>query len=266
MKPTLTPVLPLLLPIGLVQGQTTTNSSLSLDSIPLEYVTDEYTPFEHEQCIDRILNYTDATDASLIPTSKIFVTDNNQTLSTRKKMAIWVPACKKICSRGSRIPFRDWYQDRGPRIMAWIVPVALLLSSIELWPLDKRRFQTLFQAVGDPIDVLWPLIHKLQMRNQLHALATSFANENPYHARIMAIVLGGFEDLLSPDIESYQCVGDIKDFLWNATEVKMVALWEGTALETDGRTAALYICHCPTLLATLAAADLILPEGSSPLR
>jgi len=238
MKPTLGLVVHLL-PVSLVQGQTITSSNLSLDTIPLRYLANEFTPFDHEQCIDRILNYTTATNESPIPTSKIFVTDDDtkQPFSTRKKMIIWMPACKKFCSRGARIPFRDWYPDSGPRIMAWIVPVALLLSSIELSPLDKRRFHTLFQAVGDPIDVLWSLIHKLQMRHQLHALATSFT-EYQYHARIMAIVLGGFEDLLSPNIESYQLVEEIKDFLlWDAEKPGIVALWEETAVElVDGRT------------------------------
>jgi len=47
----------------------------------------------------------------------------------------------------------------------------LLLSNIELSPTDKRRFSALVEILGDPIDAIWSLTHKLQTWNQLYYLA-----------------------------------------------------------------------------------------------
>jgi hypothetical protein len=219
--------------------------------IPLQFLADASTHFEHGVCIQRITNYINYTTHfpnESTPYSLLFGTDptTNEFLSTPTNMVVTVPFCELVCSNPSRYaPFRDWYPDRGPRIMTWIVPVALLLSSIELSPLDKRRFYAVLHALGDPIDVLWSLLHKLRVRTRLHVLAETYFVENPdpranpdpgtnQDALVAAIVLSAFEDLLSPSIRSYNTFKDLLDVFW-IPQARL--LWRDAALDlADSRS------------------------------
>jgi len=46
--------------------------------------------------------------------------------------------------------------------------VILLLSNVELSAIGRKRFSTLAQALGDPIDIIWSLVHKLQTWNRIY--------------------------------------------------------------------------------------------------
>ncbi|KAK0747060.1 hypothetical protein B0T18DRAFT_447420 [Schizothecium vesticola] len=242
-----------LLPTITAQPNSTSpsNRTLTAADIPPGFLADASTHFEHEVCIQRITNYINYTTHfpnESTPYSLLFGTDptTNEFLSTPTNMVVTVPFCELVCSNPSRYaPFRDWYPDRGPRIMTWIVPVALLLSSIELSPLDKRRFYAVLHALGDPIDVLWSLIHKLRVRTRLHALAETYFVANPdqranpdpstnQDALIAAIVLSAFEDLLSPSICSYKTFNDLLRVFWIP---QAGLLWRDAALDlADSRS------------------------------
>ncbi|KAI9170841.1 hypothetical protein HJFPF1_00315 [Paramyrothecium foliicola] len=64
-----------------------------------------------------------------------------------------------------------FYWDAGPRLTTWIIPVVLLLSNIELSPIDKRRFTTVIHAMGDPIDSFWSILHKIYVWRRLYAIS-----------------------------------------------------------------------------------------------
>lgn len=237
-----------LLPIITAQSDlnSTSPNNRTLADIPLEFLANASTHFEHKLCIERItayINHTTRFPNESVPYSLLFGTDPNTNkflINSTGKMVVTVPFCELVCSNPSRYaPFRDWYPDRGPRIMTWIVPVALLLSSIELSPLDKRRFYAVFHALGDPIDVLWSLLHKLRVRTRLHALAEAHFGANPdpstnQDALIAAIVLSAFEDLLSPSISSYETFKHLLDVFW-IPQARL--LWRDAALDlADSRS------------------------------
>ena len=228
-----------LLPTTTAQSNPTSpsNRTLTAADIPSQFLADASAHFEHKVCIQQInnyINYTTHFPDQSVPDSLLFGTDptTHEFLSTPTNMVITVPACELLCSSPSR-SFRDWYPDSGPRIMTWIVPVALLLSSIELSPLDKRRFYAVFHALGDPIDVLLSFLHKLRVRTRLHALAEAHFGANPdpstnQDALVAAIVLSAFEDLLSPSIRSYNTFKDLLDVFW-IPQARL--LWRDTALD-----------------------------------
>ncbi|RYP61836.1 hypothetical protein DL771_009986 [Monosporascus sp. 5C6A] len=72
--------------------------------------------------------------------------------------------CEEFCGPPSL------YSDAVPRIVTWIIPVFLLLSNIELSPIDKKRFMTTVHALGDPIDSFWSIIHKIYVWNRLYEI------------------------------------------------------------------------------------------------
>lgn len=240
----LIPLLPIITAQSVLNSTSPNNRTLA--DIPPEFLANASTHFEHKLCIERItayINHTTRFPNESVPYSLLFGTDPNTNkflINSTGKMVVSVPFCELVCSNPSRYaPFRDWYPDRGPRIMTWIVPVALLLSSIELSPLDKRRFYAVFHALGDPIDVLWSLLHKLRVRTRLHALAEAHFGANPdpstnQDALLAAIVLSAFEDLLSPSISSYETFKHLLDVFW-IPQARL--LWRDAALDlADSRS------------------------------
>ncbi|KFA71455.1 hypothetical protein S40288_10902 [Stachybotrys chartarum IBT 40288] len=84
--------------------------------------------------------------------------------NTSEDMMVTMKGCEEFCGTGT------FYWDAGPRITTWIVPVVLLLSNIELSPIDKRRFITMIHAIGDPIDSFWSILHKMYVWRRLYAI------------------------------------------------------------------------------------------------
>ncbi|PVH79747.1 hypothetical protein DL98DRAFT_572384 [Cadophora sp. DSE1049] len=85
-------------------------------------------------------------------------------LNGAENMTVTKRGCDEFCGGWS------FYWDAIPRLMTWILPVLLLLSNIELSPIDKKRFMTVIHALGDPIDSFWSLIHKIYIWNRLYGI------------------------------------------------------------------------------------------------
>lgn len=86
-------------------------------------------------------------------------------LNESDNMTVTYAGCEEFCGPWS------WYWDVGPRLTTWIIPVCLLLSNIELSPIDKKRYMTIAHAIGDPIDSFWSLIHKIYIWHRLYEIA-----------------------------------------------------------------------------------------------
>lgn len=103
--------------------------------------------------------------------------------------------CEELC--GSK---RSWYEDIGPRLSVWLIPILLLLSNIELSPLDKRRFLAIIHVMGDPIDSFWSLVHKLDAWDRCATLASRYGCRCGHCRLIIATVFAGVEELDGPRI------------------------------------------------------------------
>ena len=120
-------------------------------------------------------------------------------------MTVTEEGCHAFCGSGT------FYWDALSRLTIWLLPVLLLLSNIELSPIDKKRFMTIIHALGDPIDSLWSLSHKIYIWHRLYAiglkkspatLGTHGKISRRDRARIIATVLAGFEEISGARIES----------------------------------------------------------------
>ncbi|KAI9764289.1 MAG: hypothetical protein M1840_008580 [Geoglossum simile] len=150
-------------------------------------------PYSREACYAGILK--SLTESNLSPNSSIFYHDPVRGyLSTSPDIVLTLPGCIERC--GGDV---GWYSDVGPRLITWLIPVLLLLSNIELPPLDKRRFQTVLHALGDPIDTLWSLLHKIESYCYCYDLiAMRFPDRCRHQKRLVATVLAGMEEIYGP--------------------------------------------------------------------
>jgi len=146
--------------------------------------------------------------------------------------------------------------------------VILLLSNIELSPIDKHRFSTLLQVLGNPIDAIWSLIHKLHTWNRIYHLARRRFARNPRtrlldkirtlcgrhntrssgekesereeedRIRVVATVLAGFEELAGAKIKSDEFYEAAITMLWGEElDSPREQHWKKAALDlSDGRT------------------------------
>lgn len=152
--------------------------------------------FNRKTCYNRTLEYLK--NGTLDRDSEVFFRDNNgRVMSEDKDITLTLPGCRTLC--GER---RDWYWDIGPRITTWLIPILLLISNVELSPLDKRRFFAIIHLVGDPIHSIWSLVHKIDAWDQCYALAEQYARPPNRLQRVIATVFAGFEEIKGPDITS----------------------------------------------------------------
>ncbi|KAH7356054.1 hypothetical protein BKA66DRAFT_515683 [Pyrenochaeta sp. MPI-SDFR-AT-0127] len=113
-------------------------------------------------------------------------------MSTPENPILTLAGCNEMC--GSKF---GWNRDIGPRLSTWLIPVFLLLSNMEVSPLDKRRYLMILHLLGDPIDSLWSLLTKLESWSRCHHLAHNLCrSRDKIKSRNVATVLGGIEELV----------------------------------------------------------------------
>lgn len=110
-------------------------------------------------------------------------------------MTLTLAGCNAICG-----PRQTWYLDIGPRLSAWVIPVLLLLINVEVSPFGKRNFLEFLHLLGDPIDSLWSLIHKIDAWDRCHAHAARYEKLCPSCQLIVATVFGAHEEVQGPRI------------------------------------------------------------------
>ncbi|KAF2747759.1 hypothetical protein M011DRAFT_476933 [Sporormia fimetaria CBS 119925] len=104
--------------------------------------------------------------------------------------------CKQHCGPGF-----TWYEDIGPRLTIWLIPVFLLLSNMEVSPLDKRRYLMIVHLLGDPVDSLWSFLLKLEAWSRCKRMAQEIykrrkeGNEKD-KIRNLGTLLAGIEELV----------------------------------------------------------------------
>ena len=148
--------------------------------------------FVREKCYKRILE--DITHGSLPLNHPAFFRDSfGRPMSDSGNLTLTLDGCKMLC--GDR---RAWYDDIGPRLSAWLIPILLLVSNVELSPLDKRRFYAILHLLGDPIDSIWSLVHKIYSWDRCYRLASRYSSVCQRCQHVIGTVFGGFEELQGP--------------------------------------------------------------------
>jgi hypothetical protein len=132
-------------------------------------------------------------NGTLDPNDTIFyMNDDGIRMSTPEAPVVTIDGCRKMCGVGFA-----WYNDPGPRLSTWLIPVLLLLSNMEVSPLDKKRYLMLVHLVADPIDSLLGLLTKLEAWSRCYYLAVGiYGTSDVDEVRKVATVLGAFEELM----------------------------------------------------------------------
>ena len=136
---------------------------------------------------------------SLSPTSPFFFRDarDSPPYNGLDNMTLTLDGCNALCD-----PKQTWYLDVGPRLTVWLLPILLLLANVELSPLDKRNFLAILHLLGDPIDSIWSLLHKLDAWDRCSALAGRCKDVCPSCQPVIACVFAGYEEVQGPRIKS----------------------------------------------------------------
>lgn len=146
--------------------------------------------FNRERCYARVVQYLQ--DGVLAANDTFFYHDNTGFHSSLERPVLNLKGCNELCGRKF-----GWYVDIGPRLSTWLIPVFLLLSNMEVSPLDKRRYLMIVHLLGDPIDSLWSMLTKLEAWSRCHHLAVELCeSKDEAEIRQIATFLGGFEELV----------------------------------------------------------------------
>ncbi|KAH8787779.1 hypothetical protein BGZ57DRAFT_755181, partial [Hyaloscypha finlandica] len=195
--------------------------------------------FDRDKCLNWTASLIQNGTVSVARDAWLFATDAfGQTIHGTENMTLSLDGCNRLCGP------KTFYVDAGPRFMTWILPIVLLLSNIELSPIDKWRFTTLFQVLGDPVDAIWSLIHKMQTWNRIYEIATRYVEKHLpppkdkiLWARIVATVLVGFEDIVGREINDDGYFKTILTELGPIGHPDREQYWQQAAFElSDGRT------------------------------
>src|SRR5947207_5500673 len=131
-------------------------------------------------------------NGTLLPDDEVFFRDDaGNPMFHADNLTLTLPGCRKVCG-----PKYGWYTDIGPRLSVWLIPIFLLITNIDLSPLDKRRFLAIFHFLGDPIDSFWSLIHKIDAWDHCYSMAEKYhVNACERRKRVIATVLAGVEEV-----------------------------------------------------------------------
>lgn len=136
-------------------------------------------------------------NGSLALTDEVFFRDDSgQPMIHPDNITLTRGGCEKLC--GSQA----FYWDIGPRLSTWLIPILLLVSNVELSPIDKKRFLAIVHLFGDPIDSIWSLVHKMDAWSLCYSLAESYGFRCERRKRVVATVFAGFEEVDGIEIDS----------------------------------------------------------------
>jgi hypothetical protein len=184
--------------------------------------------FNRDECYQRTVSMLG--NQTLTLNNPIFF--HNEWPMTLNNLTLTRPGCEQMCGH------QTWYWDVGPRLSTWLIPVLLLVSNVDLSPLDKRRFAAIIHLLGDPIDSFWSLLHKIDAWNQCYIFAKKYAAlpRLERKRRIIATIFAAYEEIGGPEITSEEYFTEIAERSGVNVEVKF-AEWTRTAVElADSRT------------------------------
>ena len=164
---------------------------LLLSTLPVAYTFDRDKCYQQAQWL--LGNNTISSQSDL------FFRDDfsSPAYSGADNMTLTFKGCNAICG-----PKQTWYTDVGPRLTIWLIPILLLLANVELSPLDKRNYCAILHLLGDPIDSIWSLLHKLDSWDWCCRGAARLQGLCSSCQRVIGTVLAGFEEVQGPRIKS----------------------------------------------------------------
>ena len=153
--------------------------------------------FDRNGCRYKVLDML--SNQSLSPTTDFFFRDSPHSplYNGPENITLNLAGCNALCGAE-----QTWYFDIGPRLTVWLIPVLLLLANVEPSPVDKYNFLAILHLLGDPIDSIWSLLHKLDAWDRCTALAARSKDVCPLCQRVIASIFAAHEEVQGPRIKS----------------------------------------------------------------
>ncbi|KAL2044686.1 hypothetical protein N7G274_002460 [Stereocaulon virgatum] len=107
--------------------------------------------FHRQQCYGRVTEILESNNSSITITPSMFISRSDLT-----NPILTLDGCQQLCGSGT-----GWYPDSGPRLVAWLLPIILLISNMQFAPIGMQRYLLILHLLGDPIDSTWSLLAKL---------------------------------------------------------------------------------------------------------
>lgn len=186
--------------------------------------------FERDECHDKVLSLLG--NQSLSPTSPFFYRDSSQSppYNGADNLTLNLAGCDALCG-----PEQTWYTDIGARLTVWLIPILLLLANVEPSPVDRYNFQAILHLLGDPIDSIWSLLHKLDAWDRCSALAARCDDICPSCQRVIASIFAAHEEVQGLRINSEHYFEALLEQRSRTTHFNE---WRRAAVRlADGRTA-----------------------------
>ena len=163
---------------------------------------------------------------------------DGQPMSHPNNMTLTLDGCKAQCSS-----HRGFYKDIGPRLTAWLIPILLLISNVELSPLDKRRFLSIVHLLGDPIHSMFAFAHKAESWSQCFYLSQQQYGMDEDRTKVFATILAAVEEVKGAELDFKRTKGDLTTILRDLVGTKELPggkeyrFWSEVAVDmADGRT------------------------------
>lgn len=117
--------------------------------------------FHREDCYRRVTDLLQSNNSTVSRNPSLFFSTADST-----NPILTLNGCQQLCGFGT-----GWYPDRGSRLVAWTLPVILLVFNIQYAPIGIQRFLLIPHLIGDPIDSTWSLLEKVDSWSRCYAEA-----------------------------------------------------------------------------------------------
>ncbi|KAL4916729.1 hypothetical protein BDW62DRAFT_202389 [Aspergillus aurantiobrunneus] len=99
-------------------------------------------------------------------------------MSKPSNLVLTLPGCKETCGTG-----RSFYEDVGPRLTTWLIPILLLIGNMHMARLGTEKYAALLHFLGDPIDTMWSLLTKAETWSRCLSLAQRTVAQAPTESK-----------------------------------------------------------------------------------
>lgn len=140
-------------------------------------------------------------NGTITPADSIFHFEGGRPMSNPANIGLTIDGCRATC--GARF---DWYDDIGPRLTTWLVPVLVLVGNMFFARLGGGKSALIIlHLLGDPIDTMWSLLTKAEAWSRCHSLAARhMPNAAAAHLiRDRATILAAIEELDGPTADPH---------------------------------------------------------------
>jgi hypothetical protein len=161
--------------------------------------------FQKSQCNKQV--QAALQNGSISPVDDIFYRHNGVPMSNASNIILTLNGCRATCGTGA-----SFYEDVGPRLTTWLIPILLLIGNMKIARLGAEKYFMVLHLLGDPIDSIWSLLTTAEAWSRCYAVARQTIRKDPgeeeehYERRIMDVgtIYSAMEELDGPGTDRFR--------------------------------------------------------------